>query len=153
MKNLQQCQTVINQWQLDYQRLHDILSDEQLALEKRNFEQMELATQEKHKTVDQINMHQLPQIIDQQGQLIKSLAEFKLHCFSNSQLKSLWEGLMELVEKCNFKNEVNGRLINLLNQSSRRTFNLIKGFDPDNNIYNATGNSSAVRHYGNSLSA
>ena len=60
---------------------------------------------------------------------------------------------MELVEKCRFKNEVNGRLISLLNQSSRRTFNLIKGFDPDNNIYNATGNRTAVRHYGDSLSA
>ena len=153
MNNSQQCQTVINQWQQDYQRLHDILNDEQLALEKRNFEQLELATQEKDKTVKQINAHQLPQILNQQGNLINSLQEFKLHCFNDMKLKFSWEGLMELVEKCSFKNEVNGRLINLLNQSSRRTFNLIKGFDPDNNIYNATGIRTAVRHCGDSLSA
>ena len=153
MKNLQQCQTVINQWQQDYQRLHDILNDEQLALEKRSFEQLELAIQEKNKTVTQINTHQLPPILNQHGNLINSLPEFKLHCFSNTKLESPWEVLMELVEKCSFKNEVNARLVNLLNESSRRTFNLIKGFDPDNNIYNATGNRTAVRHYGNSLSA
>jgi flagellar biosynthesis/type III secretory pathway chaperone len=153
MDNLQQCQTIINQWQQDYQRLHDILSDEQLALEKRSFDLLELATQEKNKTVNQINAHELPPILNHNSSIINSLPEFKLHCFSNLKLKSSWEDLMELVEKCSFKNEVNGRLINLLSQSSRRTFNLIKGFDPDNNIYNATGNRTAVRHYGNSLSA
>jgi|GEM_PF-2185736 len=153
MKNTQHCQTIINQWQQDYQKLHDILNDEQLALEKRDFEKLARVTGEKNQLVAQINAHQLPPVIDQRGTTITSLNDFKHYCISNDELESKWVGLMNLVEQCRFKNEVNARLVELLNQSSRRTFNLIKGFDPDNNIYNANGNRTAVRHYSDSLSA
>lgn len=153
MKNTQLCQTIINQWQQDYQQLHDILNNEQLALQNSDFEQLTLITQEKNKMVKQINQHKLPALIDGQGGSISSLPEFKQHCIDKSELKNGWETLMTLVEKCSFQNEVNARMVNLLNKSSRRTFNLIKGFDPDNNIYNASGNRTAIRHYGDSISA
>lgn len=153
MKNSQLCKTIINQWQQDYQTLHDLLSSEQTALEKRDFIKLEQAIKEKDRIVRQINAHQLPPLIDNQGVTITSLTKFKQHCLSELKLKEGWETLMALIEKCRFKNEVNARLVELLNQSSKRTFNLIKGFDPDNNIYNANGNSATVRHYGDSLSA
>lgn len=133
--------------------LHDVLSGEQLALEKRDVVELEKSSNEKNKMVKQINAHELPPLIDHRGITISSLSDFKQHCINDGQLKKGWNDLMSLVEKCNFKNEVNGRLISLLDQSSRRTINLIKGFDPDNNIYNATGSRSMVRHSGGSVSA
>jgi len=153
MKNLQQCQTIINQWQQDYQQLHDILNDEQLSLEKREFEQLKKTTQEKNSMVHHINKHELPLLMDLKGIQINSLNQFKQHCNDNPELKKSWEALMNVVGMCSFKNEVNARLIQLLHQSSRRTLNLIKGFDPDNNIYNASGNRTAVRHSSDTISA
>jgi flagellar biosynthesis/type III secretory pathway chaperone len=153
MKQTQICQTIINQWQHDYQNLHDALSAEQLALEKRDFKLLSQASADKDSLVKQINQHQLPQLEDQQGMTINTLASFKMHCLSQSVLTEPWNELMQLVAQCRFKNEVNARLIELLNQSSKRTINLIKGFDPDNNIYNASGNRTAVRHYGSLISA
>lgn len=153
MKNIQVCKTIINQWYQDYQALHDILSSEQMALEKRDFDSLKKSNQEKEQMVAQINGHQLPSIIGSQGKVISKIQDFKQVCLSNDELYDSWSELMTLVERCNFKNEVNGRLISLLNQSSKRIFNLIKGFDPDNHIYNATGTQTKVRHFGESLSA
>lgn len=151
MNNAQISQTIINQWQQDYQMLHDILNSEQLALEKRDFEQLKLVTKEKNRAVQQINSHQLPESINQPN--LATMQAFKQYCMTDPNLQNSWNELMELVEKCCFKNEVNARLINLLHQSNTRTFNIIKGFDPENNIYNSTGNRTAIRHHGVPLSA
>jgi len=153
MDNLQVSQTLINQWKNDYQKLHDLLNNEQSALEESDLEKLALCIAEKDEIVKQINAHQLPPMILARGMTIKSYADFSQFCQGSPNLKQSWRGLMTLVENCRFKNEVNARLIDLLNQSSRRTFNLIKGFDPDNNIYNATGNRTAVRHYSGCISA
>ncbi len=153
MKHIQLCKTVLNAWQQDYQTLHDILNSEQRALEKRNFDLLSQVLKEKDEAVSHINTQQIPPMIDNAGIQITSLAQLKKYCTENTQLSENWSELMQLVEKCCLKNEVNARLIELLTQSSRRTFNLIKGFDPDNNIYNACGDRTAVRHYGDSISA
>lgn len=153
MKNLQNCHTIINSWQQDYQLLHDILNSEQLALEHRDFDKLTQVISEKDKQINTINGHAIPCVIDQNGKNTTSLGEFKSFCVSHPQLEPAWNELMQLLEKCCVKNEVNARLIDLINQSSRRTFNLIKGFDPDNNIYNAKGDRTRVRYYNDSLSA
>ena len=153
MKNLQHSQTVINSWQQDYQSLHDILNSEQYALEHRNFDELTQIINDKNSLINTINSHQAPNLTNKSGKNATSLREFKAFCVAQPELQTSWNELMLLVEKCCQKNEVNARLIELLNQSSRRTFNLIKGFDPDNNIYNAKGDRTRVRYYSDSLSA
>ncbi len=153
MNELQVYQTVLNSWKQDYELLHDILNSEQRALEKRVFDQLVQLVKEKDAAVKRINSHQVPPIINAQGVNNTSLNEFKKFCSRNPALAESWTELMQLVEKCCFKNEVNARLIDLLNHSSQRTFNLIKGCDPDNNIYNSQGNRTTVRHFSSSLSA
>ncbi|TQV84878.1 flagella synthesis protein FlgN [Aliikangiella coralliicola] len=153
MNSAQLCQTLINQWQQDYQQLHDILNSEQVALENRDFASLTKLIKEKDSLVQTINKHNIPPILKQHGISVSSMNEFKHYCFADEQLAPVWRELMGLVEKCSFKNEVNSRLIELLNVSCRRTFNLIKGFDPDNNIYNASGDRTAVKHFSASISA
>ena len=153
MNNTQLSQTVLNAWIQDYQQLHDILNAEQAALEKRDFDRLQQLIKEKDETVTHINTHQVPAIANERGLKITHLGEFKQLCVANSELKEVWTEMIQLVEKCCLKNEVNARLIKLVETSSKRTFNLIKGFDPDNNIYNSSGNRSTVRYYSDSLSA
>jgi len=153
MKNTQVCQTLINAWLQDYQQLHDILNSEQLALEKRDFERLELIVREKDRAIGKITRHDIPPMVDHTGVQLNTLSSLQNFCESHSDLNTTWCELIELVKKCRLKNEVNSRLVNLLNISTRRTFNLIKGFDPDNNIYNASGNRATVRFNNNSISA
>lgn len=153
MKDIQIYQTLINQWKAQYQTLHDILNCEQDSLERRAFDDLAALVKEKNELVMQINQQQIPAIINQNGVSQPKLNQVKKFCLENQQLKPQWDELMELVSQCNFKNEVNARLIDLVTSSTKRTFNLIKGFDPDNNIYNANGDQTIVKHYGQSVSA
>ncbi len=153
MSDTQVYQTLLNQWSEQYQTLHDILNCEQLALEKRNFEELETLIKEKNELIKTINFQQLPNIIKQGQENLPQIAQVKQFCLSNSKLKAGWDKLMNLVEQCHFKNEVNARLIELLTSSTKRTFNLIKGFNPDNHLYNSAGDSTVVKHFGQSLSA
>ncbi len=153
MKEIQVYQTLLNQWIEQYQSLHDILNCEQLALEKRDFTKLAALSNEKNEIVKNINHQQILAIISKGKASQPKLNEVKKFCLQNLELSTSWERLMNLVEQCNFSNEVNARLIELVTVSTKRTFNLIKGFDPDNNLYNSTGDRTIVKHYGQSLSA
>jgi len=153
MKEVQIYQTLLNQWTEQYQTLHDILNCEQSALEKRDFTELESLVKEKNTLVEQINQQQIPAIISQGNVIQPKINQVRKYCVNSPELQAGWSELMRLVDQCNFKNEVNGRLINLVATSTKRTFNLIKGFDPDNNIYDAKGDRKVVKHYGRSLSA
>ena len=153
MKNLELYQLLIGQWQDDYQKLHDILNHEQSALEKRNFEQLSQLTKEKNQLVMKINQHGIPAQLSNSQIKIESIQDLKAHCTGEPKLIQHWQKLMELVSKCGFQNEVNARLVELLSTSTRRTFNLIKGLDPDNNIYNASGTRTTMEYSRASVSA
>jgi len=153
MKNQQLCQTLLNQWRSDYQRLSDILADEQLALEKRDFECLAKITLEKNRQVDVINRQQIPAELNAEGGRKIKLAELQLLCLATPQLAGHWQDLMALVSRCNFQNEVNARMVDLLHTSCRRTLNLIRGFDPDHNLYNANGACTRLSHHGASVMA
>lgn len=153
MKEIQIYQTLLNRWTEQYQSLHDILNCEQLALEKRDFTQLASLSNEKNELVKEINHQQIPAIISTGEASQPKINELKKICMKIPELSANWERLMNLVEQCNFKNEVNARLIELVTVSTKRTFNLIKGFDPDNNIYNSSGDRTIVKHYGQSVSA
>ncbi len=153
MQKHQVYQTLINQWRTQYQQLHDLLNSEQNALEKRDFQSLELIVKEKTELVQQINLEQIPAMIHQGNITQPTLMQLKAYCVNEPSLTTSWNSLMELVDQCHFKNEVNARLIDLVTQSTKRTFNLIKGFDPDNNIYDNQGDQKIVSHYGSSVSA
>lgn len=153
MKNLELYQLLISQWQDDYQKLHDILNQEQSALEKRNFEALAQLTKEKNQLVAKINQHKIPAQLSNSQIKIESIQDLKAHCTREPKLTHQWQKLMEIVAKCGFQNEVNARLVELLATSTRRMFNLIKGLDPDNNIYNATGTRTTMAYSHASVSA
>lgn len=153
MKEIQVYRTLINQWVEQYQCLHDILNSEQVALEKRDFVSLEALVKEKNTLVKQINLEQIPAIINDGAITQPKIKQMKKYCLETPELTSNWKELMSLVDQCHFKNEVNARLIELVTCSTKRTFNLIKGFDPDNNIYDANGDRKMVKHFGQPLSA
>lgn len=153
MNNKQAYQTLLNSWLQNYQELHDILNSEQLALEKRDFEQLNQTIIEKDLVVKNINQQVMTELTNESGQRVSTLQQLKDFCVSTPALNEKWQNLVSVIEQCTLKNEVNARLITLLNSSTQRTFNLIKGFDPDNNIYNASGNRATVRYSNSSVSA
>ncbi|WP_196137282.1 flagella synthesis protein FlgN [Aliikangiella sp. G2MR2-5] len=159
MDNNTLCLTVINQWKQDYQNLFEVLSNEQMALEKRDFEALADASVEKQHWVNIINRHEVaPQLVQQSSHgdakfQRYTLVDFKNHCYKSEETQQGWIQLMELVSKCSFQNEVNGRLLQLVQEASKRTFNLIRGFDPDNNIYDSSGSRSMVSTSRASVSA
>jgi len=152
-KNDQLYLTLINQWSAQYQDLHELLSDEQRALEQRNFEQLGQLIKQKNRLVEQINNDQIPSIINHGTSTPIKLRQVKNYCFASESLQPFWKNLMAIVDQCNQKNEVNAHLIELISKSTKRTFNLIKGFDPDNNIYDAKGDRKQVKHFSRPLSA
>jgi len=153
MKNTDIYLTIINHWAEQYQSLQKILDTEQNALEKRDFTLLESLVSQKNKLVQQINLEQVPSRLQQTESDQVDVKQVKQYCLSNSELKPHWDNLMDLVSQCHYKNEVNSRLIELVTSSTKRTFNLIKGFDPDNNIYDAKGDRKIVKHYGQPVSA
>ena len=159
MNKTQELKTFINQWTISYKELDGLLDGEQKALEARDFTSLEKIVNAKNKLVIQINEQQIP-VIEEQGfngllannniTPIKESALSKLHkardfCLQTDELKNHWLNLIELVEQCNYKNEVNANMVQLITTSTKRTFNLIKGFDPDNNLYNRDGDRSMVQ--------
>ncbi len=153
MKEIQIYQTLINQWTVQYQELYSLVTQEKNALEKRDFEQLEKLVQQKNELVAKINLDQIPAIIERGNIAQPKLAQVKQFCTNTPELQGSWQKLMELVGQCYHLNEVNAQLIELLTKSTKRTFNLIKGFDPDNNIYDAKGDRKIVSHYGQPVSA
>lgn len=145
--------TLINQWAAQYQDLCQLLSDEQRALEQRDFELLSKLISQKNRLVDQINSDQIPSIINHGTSTPIKLRQVKNYCFTSESLQPFWKDLMTIVDQCNHKNEVNAHLITLISKATKRTFNLIKGFDPDNNIYDAHGDRKQVKHFSQPLSA
>ncbi len=153
MKEIQVYRTLINQWRSQYQSLHELVTKEKQALEKRDFEQLEKLVQQKNELVAKINLDQIPAIIDRGNVAQPKLAQVKQFCLNSPELQTSWNELMDLVGQCFHLNEVNAQLIELLTNSTKRTFNIIKGFDPDNNIYDAKGDRKIISHYGQPVSA
>lgn len=153
MKEIQVFQTLINQWTVQYKELHSLVTQEKSALEKRDFEQLEKLVHQKNELVAKINLDQIPAIIDRGNIAQPKLAQVKQFCINTPELHGSWQTLMELVGHCYHLNEVNAQLIELVTKSTKRTFNIIKGFDPDNNIYDAKGDRKIVSHYGQPVSA
>jgi len=145
--------TLINHWKEQYRQLHDILNSEQSALEKRDFLTLEALVKEKDQLIKTIRVEQIPAIINRGSIKQPNLGEVKDICQSQTELKPHWQSLMELVDQCHFKNEVNAQLIELITQSTKRMFNLIRGCDPDNNIYDHKGDSKVIKHFGTPISA
>ena len=145
--------TLINHWKEQYRQLHDILNSEQLALEKRDFLTLEALVKEKDQLIKTIRVEQIPAIINKGSIKQPNLGEVKVICQSQTELKPHWQSLMELVDQCHFKNEVNAQLIELITHSTKRMFNLIRGCDPDNNIYDHKGDSKVIKHFGTPISA
>ena len=153
MKDLSNYLTAINHWTNQYQSLLEILVDEQKALEKRDYPSLEALVSDKNTLVKEIAEAQSVISSPDSPKKLVNLVEIKTMALNTSELKPYWEKLMNLVAQCNQKNEVNSRLIELVTQSTKRTFNLIKGFDPDNNIYDAKGDRKVVKHVGQAVSA
>ena len=153
MKEIQVYQTLLNQWSNQYSELLTLVNQEQQALEKRDFQELELLVHKKNELLKIINLDQIPAIINNGNVAQPKLAQVKQFCLKTPELSSSWAALMELVSKCHHKNEVNSKMIELLTTSTKRTFNIIKGFDPDNNIYDAKGDRKIVSHYGQPVSA
>ncbi len=145
--------TLINHWKEQYHRLHDVLNSEQSALETRDFVKLEALVKEKNALIKTIKVEQIPAIINQGSVKQPNLAEVKSICQSLPELQPHWQSLMELVDQCHFKNEVNAQLIELVTHSTKRIFNLIKGFDPDNNLYDHKGDRKLIKHFGTPISA
>jgi flagellar biosynthesis/type III secretory pathway chaperone len=153
MNEQQIYQTIINQWNAQYQSLKNILTAERASLENRDFATLERLVNEKNTLLKEINLEQIPAIIVQGKVSQPKIRQVKKACMENQELKEKWDYLMETVDECHFQNEVNARLIELVTASTKRTFNLIKGFDPDNNIYDNKGDRKQIKHFGQPLSA
>lgn len=164
MNKIQEFKTFLNLWLTSYQQLHEILINEQKALEKRDYTDLEKLVSNKNTLINQINQQAIPQqeftsqlsqskITPIKESAISKLNKARTFCLNTAELKVSWEELINLVGECHFKNEVNSKMVQLITTSTRRTFNLIKGFDPDNNLYNREGNRSLVQHQGQSLIA
>ena len=150
--NLQdQIASILTDWHSDYLTLNDFLEQEQNALESRDFDRLADITAKKNDCMLKINNHDLPQ--DFKANSNSPIASLDQYCKSNRELSTRWNTILTLLSECQYKNEVNGRLIKLLNTSCRRVFNLLKGMDPDNNIYNSTGACSRVEATRASVSA
>ncbi len=138
-------------WQVDYLALHAFLQQEHASLQKRNFEALEIITKNKNECLKKISLHKLPESLNILP--TAALESLRQLCTNNPKLAEYWEKTMAIVQDCNHQNEVNGEIIKLLNHSTKRIFNLFKGFEPDNNIYNATGSCSRLNASRASVSA
>jgi len=164
MNKIQEFKTFINLWLTSYQKLYELLESEKRALEKRDFTCLEKIVSDKNILINLINEQPIPQqefynqLSNSKITPIKESALTKLNkartfCLNSIELKTSWKELIKLVGECHFKNEVNSKMVQLIASSTKRTFNLIKGFDPDNNLYNRDGDRSLVQHQGQSLIA
>lgn len=146
MHNFLQYRTLINQWIQDYKSFYDILLREKESLENHDFDALSQATKDKYEIIQEINQHNPPHIDDVNFVHSTPMVSFKNFCQANPELTEPWETLTQLAEACLYKNEVNAELVQLLSESSERIYNLIKGFDPDNHIYNSKGSSTRIQH-------
>jgi len=143
----------LNEWHSDYLVLNQLLERELATLENRDFDQLESITSEKNNIMLKINSHDLPGEFKTDAGANAALSKLNDYCEKDKELSEKWETIIALLTDCAHRNEVNGRMIKLLDSSSRRVFNLLKGMDPDNNIYNATGACSRVEASRASVSA
>ena len=152
MEKAQEIKTFINQWMLSYKSLNELLIQEQKALEVRDFTLLDKIVKSKNELINLINEQPIPSVENQAANFQENLAlnnitpiketaltklnKAKIFCMNSVSLKTAWLDLIELVKDCQYRNEVNSKMVELITTSTKRTFNLIKGFDPDNNLYN-----------------
>jgi flagellar biosynthesis/type III secretory pathway chaperone len=151
MEKSSMIQVLINQWKMDYKTLEECLNHEKKALEKNDYRDLKKIVSKKDHIVASINADFIQQesLFNQKN---RSMIQFSLinqiqkESVNNTNIASAWIELMALVQSCYLKNEVNAQVVHLTHLSIKRRLNLIKGFDPDNNIYNKKGDRNLVQH-------
>jgi len=143
----QQCQKILKQWLVDYRQFHDLLASEYQALCQRDYDAIETLLAEKKSLLDKIQRQQQTQ--QSAAETFKNLA---IICNKDKDLQPVWQEFLHTAQQCQVKNEVNAKMVSSLLNANKRLFNLFKGADPDNNIYDARGDRHLVNSGGRSVS-
>ena len=129
-----QCQNLINAWQQDYAALYDLLLSEKLALQERNFETLAAITEQKNELLNQITQRQAVN-----GSTAIAHQQLKSFVQQIPELEQSWQSMLERASHCQMMNEINGQMLAMMSNANRRTLNIVRGIQPDNNIYDKTG--------------
>lgn len=118
------------------QQLYERLILEKQALDARQYEQLAELAVEKQALVDQL------QALDQQRSASFSGEDFNAFITNskNSALIEQWNNTRDIMRKGQQQNEVNGRLLNKLNQINQEVIEILSGREKQSSqTYNAQG--------------
>ena len=129
---------------VETERLHSLLEQERAALEGRQVEALISLSEEKNKTVTQINelMVQLSGAPKAGEDFIESLFN-ALDVGEGSEIVRQWRRIQELTRRCREMNETNGALIALMQETNRQAMTLFFGQRREQVDYGADGQTRA----------
>ncbi|MCO7226166.1 flagella synthesis protein FlgN [Pleionea sp. CnH1-48] len=138
------------------QTLYDLLAQEQKYLEKRHVEGLNQCNEEKVKILSEI---------DQSSQRrlkvlgLRSITPNHIQLFESQltdhELQREWDSLKDCFSQCKVQNEINGKIIELSQNSVTRAMNLLRQSRSQNNAttYSAKGYVSKSGNHLNSTKA
>lgn len=131
-------------------RLAEVLEQEHQALAGNEMGQLEQATSEKNELLDALR--------DRAKQKIRVLARMgyrpdsgqaisaflREQAGAQSTLMERWEGAQKRLNECQYRNEVNGRILGHLQRRLSRISDIIRGAGQQQSLYGSTGESHSL---------
>jgi flagellar biosynthesis/type III secretory pathway chaperone len=128
-----------------FSELSDCLDQEEQDLRHNKFETIEGLNKTKAELSKQLETEfsayqlMLEQLLGTEPTLDAIKASTKLQPAEKTELQNKLNQLTELSQSCQFKNEVNGRVIQINQQINTQIVNIMKGVDPNASVYDASG--------------
>lgn len=130
-------------------QLHNILEQERLALEKNHSQQLTVITEEKTKSLNEIERnHQMrSDLLHSSGYSnnpdgIKSYLD-SLTLINADSFKKQWGIMLEKLQSCMEMNDLNGKIIHRSQQQVTHMLSIMRGQVHNPSLYNEYGSTSA----------
>lgn len=126
-------------------QLYEIVKKEYDILNSRITDALETYSVEKQPLIvqlDQLNQQWLALLEKETVSLHSDKIKLYLEDYDSingTALKTTWQNLVKAAKACQKANEVNGRIISLRYQATMHTLQILRGNNPDENIYNGQG--------------
>ena len=125
------------------QQLSDLLDTEYTAITGKDFPSFEQTIDEKSTTVEQLDL------LEQERIALLEMAGYKpgpdgilyfmQWCDPGQDISPLWEQLLALAGRCRGQNRRNHQLIEICSRHTRETLCILRGEDPQQELYGRNG--------------
>jgi len=123
---------------------HSSALEEIVQHKQEKIQQLEMIGRQREQLFLSIGMVNLKHDIDTNKTETSQSKQFNDHFKNNRQLIELWSELLNIAGQCRDKNQVNGRIVELVSRQSKHALDILRGIAPTtSDLYDNAGQSKS----------